>query len=545
MIKHLLSPAFRITFGIVCVTLSLILTADFLGLTPDGERNIVKQRQNFTEMLAIQLSIAIQQKNQQAIQSLLLAAAKSNTEVESAAIRRKDDVLIAIYGDHDINWIDRDRNTSTQMFLPLVDGVKTYAQLELQFYPIETADIFGIPIGGLSALLLFMVIIGSFCYWMMIRSSLQYLDPNAVVPQRVRSALDVLANGIIILDSEERIVLANKTFCEKIGIPNRLLLGKCPSNFAWQEPTSKLMGELNTKTAAVTPERHLQRRQDDVVKPVATAHVKKPPTFTATGNNTTLMEKDRLPWLESMRNGCFIEGVMLSLINAEEKEHIFLVNCSPLEDAGGAKKGMMVGFDDVTDIEAKSKQLHETMAELAEEKNKVELQNIKLYELATRDPLTDLYNRRAFNEQFSAAMEDAKKNHSELSCIMADIDHFKLVNDNHGHGVGDEVIKMIADTLREAVREKDVIGRLGGEEYCIILPGLNLLDASRVADRIRQIVEHTICESISVTCSFGVSTLSQGASSYEELIQQSDEALYSSKKGGRNQVTGWSQTALH
>jgi diguanylate cyclase (GGDEF)-like protein len=122
---------------------------------------------------------------------------------------------------------------------------------------------------------------------------------------------------------------------------------------------------------------------------------------------------------------------------------------------------------------------------------------------------------------------------------MADIDFFKKVNDTYGHAAGDEVIKMAANSLREVVRDMDMVARFGGEEFCVILPGAPLEQAQLIAERCREKIAQKETNGIKVTGSFGVTSIRMGAVTANQLIQQADEALYYSKQHGRNQVTCW------
>lgn len=126
---------------------------------------------------------------------------------------------------------------------------------------------------------------------------------------------------------------------------------------------------------------------------------------------------------------------------------------------------------------------------------------------------------------------------------MTDIDHFKSINDTHGHAVGDEAIKFMVETLRSTSRSHDIVGRYGGEEFCLLLPGLNSEEASAVAERIRVALQREsairFSSVFSFTASFGVSTLSDGAQSPKELIEKADQALYRAKRCGRNRVIRW------
>ena len=128
---------------------------------------------------------------------------------------------------------------------------------------------------------------------------------------------------------------------------------------------------------------------------------------------------------------------------------------------------------------------------------------------------------------------------------MLDIDHFKSFNDRYGHAVGDQVIGVVVSTVTEHLRSDDFVGRYGGEEFCVILPGINGLQCTMVAERIRQAIETIsggkirMTSGIRITSSFGVSSLSSGACDPLELIDQADKALYAAKERGRNSVIHW------
>jgi diguanylate cyclase (GGDEF)-like protein len=165
--------------------------------------------------------------------------------------------------------------------------------------------------------------------------------------------------------------------------------------------------------------------------------------------------------------------------------------------------------------------------------------NQELQFLASRDPLTNCYNRRSLYEYLDIEYEKVEKYGPELSCIMVDIDHFKNINDSYGHGAGDEIIKLMAETLNEEIREKDVVGRYGGEEFCILLPNTPINQARKIAERCRTQLSHKDYKQIQVTASFGVSSTKTPSKNGAELIQKADEALYYSKENGRNKVTNW------
>jgi diguanylate cyclase (GGDEF)-like protein len=164
----------------------------------------------------------------------------------------------------------------------------------------------------------------------------------------------------------------------------------------------------------------------------------------------------------------------------------------------------------------------------------------KLHEMATTDPLTTLYNRRHVN--FLADMEIArvKKSKNTLCVMLIDIDHFKAVNDNYGHDVGDNVLICVAEVLKSKMRKEDIIARWGGEEFLIILPNLSTDEAKRSAERVQEeLAAFDYASHIGIALQI---TMSVGISSYREkeglsdAIARADHALYQSKANGRNRI---------
>jgi diguanylate cyclase (GGDEF)-like protein len=173
----------------------------------------------------------------------------------------------------------------------------------------------------------------------------------------------------------------------------------------------------------------------------------------------------------------------------------------------------------------------------------IALENAKLHHLvqrqATTDDLTGLVNRRRFIEALESEIVRANTFTSPLSVVLGDLDHFKRVNDRYGHHAGDEVLRRFADLVREHLRDVDVPGRLGGEEFAILLPGTGADGAVAVADRVRRslrAIRPTPDERDEVTASFGVAQLRPGESG-DELLRRADVALYRAKSEGRNTVS--------
>jgi two-component system, cell cycle response regulator len=164
-----------------------------------------------------------------------------------------------------------------------------------------------------------------------------------------------------------------------------------------------------------------------------------------------------------------------------------------------------------------------------------------LSEQATTDSLTRLKNRRAFFEVGAKALAMARRYVSDLSVILLDIDHFKLINDSYGHSVGDEAIVLVADVLTELARTEDTVARIGGEEFAILLPDTNRLGTAVLAERVRSAIEREqliVGDKIHpMTASFGIASFGvDPAETIDQLLGVADNRLYLAKNAGRNRI---------
>ena len=162
-------------------------------------------------------------------------------------------------------------------------------------------------------------------------------------------------------------------------------------------------------------------------------------------------------------------------------------------------------------------------------------------------PLTGLHNRRHFFDLAEYEFRRAQRFGHPLSVIMLDIDHFKQVNDAYGHIVGDQVLRGVAERCREILRDIDLLGRYGGEEFTALLPETRPADARQVAERMRQIVARTAIETesgpVTVTICLGHAIMDEGSHDLDALLDHADQALYQAKNAGRNRVSSWNSNA--
>ena len=199
---------------------------------------------------------------------------------------------------------------------------------------------------------------------------------------------------------------------------------------------------------------------------------------------------------------------------------------------------------EIKSLEESSATFKEQLQQATREIDQLKSKMAQYRKEAVIDPLTRVANRRGFEEQLNNSIETANAEALRLCLIMADIDHFKQVNDTHGHLVGDNVLRMVAATFKDSVKGRDLVARIGGEEFAILLPDTPSDGAMKLAEKIRISFERLDLKKKNTGESLGKITLSFGLSEYNtgesaiDFMSRTDEALYRSKKTGRNRVTG-------
>ncbi|MCL5279172.1 MAG: diguanylate cyclase [Planctomycetes bacterium] len=490
-----ISTAWRMSFGLALLTVSVVLAADFIGLIPNRFEAALEGRKQLCESLAIQSAVCLERNDLAAVEATMRLEAERNRHILSASMRTMDGTVLARTGD------DRDRppgkpgkaSVPTNVRVPIFMGNEQWGTMEVRFDDITPGGVRGLWANSSVKLALFVTLLGFVAYLFFLKRTLRYLDPSSVVPKRVKSALDTLVEGVVLLDKDERIVLANAAFARNVGRSEASLLGQKASQLNWKYPTTG-------------------------------------PTSEA------------LPWTVALREGRVQSAVPLEFAEGPQGARKLMVNAAAICDEHSGKRGTIATFDDVTELDRQSVQLRQMLHELELSRDEIRRQNQELEQLATKDPLTGCLNRRAFFERLQTEFLLSQRHNHELACIMLDIDHFKAINDHHGHSAGDEVLKALAQTLRSSLRVTDAVCRYGGEEFCILLPSTSAEKAAVVADHARCQIAANKVQDIQVTASFGVSGLAPGITDPQQMLDQADKALYQAKDRGRNRVVRWKES---
>lgn len=486
-----ISSAARLSFGLVVLTTSILLVADTIGLIPSRTKPIIEERKRIGESLAIYCSVSAQKKDHDSVRNIVKLISQKYEDILSAAVRNLDGTLLAEGGDHGRYWQEIPKNASmaTHVRVPIFEEDNLWGTVEISFNPIGRWGVLGTWADTLTKLIIFVMLCGFIVYRLFLKATLKQLDPTSVVPSRVKTALDSLAEGIVILEKNSQIVFANEVFAKKVGVSESSLVGRNMSEFNW------------------TAQQNSGKSED-------------------------------YPWIQALHKGKNCAGVRLCLKDNTGNNLAFMVKGSPILDDTGKCRGVLTTFDDVTKLEEQNSQLKIMLDKLEKSQDEVELKNKKLKILATRDPLTGCFNRRAFFEISNLAFSNAKTHGQALSCVMFDLDHFKSINDRHGHAGGDLILKGVSNLVRSSLRKSDIFGRYGGEEFCIFLRDTDIENAAKMAERFRRMIETHDFGGIQASASFGVSGIECGAKEVSELVDQADQQLYKAKNNGRNRVEG-------
>ena len=496
MRQHLSSPLARITIALLGITLALVLCAHALKIMPDAQSEALSHRKRTVEALTVQLSSRVMLDDLAAMVEVLDAVVERSPEILSAALRDPDGEIAVASGSHEPFWQEITDGSSTAEFVrvPIYFDDAEVGSLEVRFEPLPSMWALSLDRGGIPALLLFVALGGAVGYFIVLRRSLRALDPSAVIPERVSLAMDTLVEGVIIMDENEHVLLANRAFGGYLNVPVQQLIGKRASALNW--------------------------RSDE------------------TGGSAT-----GLPWVVAMAKRTPVTDYILELRAADQTIRTFTVNATPVLDPNGRLRGALASFDDMTELRQQNADLQRTLGELEESRRAIETHNAELSYLATRDPLTGCLNRRAFFESFERAFEAARATNEPLCCAMIDIDFFKQINDRFGHGTGDRIIAFVAETIRLHVRTDDFVGRYGGEEYSVVFAARSVDEAAAIVERIRRAISSGVSarftSSLKLTVSGGVAQLSADDLNSSMLLERADVSLYAAKEEGRNRVVRW------
>ncbi|WP_160149754.1 diguanylate cyclase [Roseiconus lacunae] len=480
----------RLAFAIVCLGASLILGSQWFGLLPDVAQIKSDSRRRLAESVAINAASHVRKQQWIDLRISAQTIVDRDKDLISIGVRNSRGYLKVDAGHHDELWnrLASDPTGVDPVVVPITLNRRPWGEVEFCFHAPDQSQLGAITEHPLLRLLAFYCIAGLFGYTVFVGKVMRVFTNTQVVPDRVRQALDTLAEGLLVLDEKAKIVLANRAFAETIDVAADALVKSSANDLEWMFD------------------------EEDV--------------------------DQEYPWMTAIDESATITEKIMHLHDGNGKRRIFSVNAAPIggEDAG---RGALATFRDVTHIEEHRAELETMLKMLRESRDEIERKNRELEILATQDALTGCMNRRAFFQRFNKLWSAAAIQEKPLSCIMIDNDHFKNVNDTYGHAVGDEVLRQVSRVLREMHSDHGLVCRYGGEEFCVLLPGKSFELAIKLAEETRLAIEAITFDDpaeLRLTASIGVSETRFEAEDPQELINQADVCLYAAKRNGRNCV---------
>lgn len=500
-----LKTATRLALSLGLVAAAAVWVALSVGVLENPAVARAERRVSIARYISVYANTLINAKRETQLKMSLQKFVDSEPSLVSIGVRTTRGRLIS-GGPHEDVW-NSESTPSTQSSLSdfanhvydsnpnpnqvtaeLLSQGRAYGSIEFAFQP-EPNRVWSMFFGFPVPLASFVGAVVSLLGWIIFARSFKYLDPSQVVPDRVRSALDTMAEGVVLLDKTNEVGHANEAFGHLVDRDPGLLLGTKIDDFNWTQSSD----------------------------------------FGGT----------ELPWSQCLKEQHSVCGVVVNLTLPDSPTRKFMVNASPIVSTKNECRGVLASFEDVTAMENKKHELSQMISTLRQSRDEVERKNVQLNFLASYDQLTECLNRREFFKRYEEVWADDSV--KELSVVMLDIDHFKSVNDNHGHGKGDTVLKEVARILRDCVGDRGTVARMGGEEFVAILPNLPLGPGTLVAEEVRQAICQDKIGDLEITVSIGVSSRELGPMDTQHLLDQADQALYTAKENGRNRVVRYNE----
>lgn len=298
-----LSAKSRIAIGQVSLLISVLLIANLLGLMPDRVSAVRDGRAALAEAIAANSSALITQHDLDRLEGILNLVVERNKDILSASVRTADGDRLITIGDHETHWVNETRSTDTQVTVGIWSGEVQWGQVELRFTPLTPHGWLALITGPQPQLLMFVALVCFIGFSVYLGKMLKHLDPSQAIPERVRSALDTMAEGLLVLDGKGQIMLANRAFANVLNSTPEALLGRAVEELSWFGADGEPLG----------PGEH--------------------------------------PWHLALKTGEAQKNQRIRLTLPDHTQLTFMINCSPILGSGARYVGVLVSFDDVTQLE--------------------------------------------------------------------------------------------------------------------------------------------------------------------------------------------------
>ena len=470
------STTSRIAFGQVSMLVSVTLVAIILGILPDFLGTRLKDRVSLAEAIAANSSVLITQTDLIRLESVLSLVVARNDELLSAGVRRADNRLVVSISNHQSGWRDglNEEAIDQQMTVPIIAGRQQWGGLELHFKPLYGEGILGFYQRPTVQFILFCGVILYLLYFLYLTKMLKQLDPSQAVPDRVRAALDTMAEGLIVLDRKAQIVLANQAFSDLLSRTSSSLMGFEVDKLPWQH-----------------------KEHDSA---------------------------DDFPWLAAMSTG---KAVMNQTVRLELEDGVrtFMVNCSPVLADKGKAGGVLVSFDDITQLEEQEVELRRSKDE-AEQANRAKSDFLANMSHEIRTPMNAILG---FTEALKRGYgKNEHNNEHYLSTIMVNGEHLlNLINDildlskvEAGHLDVESVSLKPYQIISEVVQVMSVKAEEKGVALTYMPEGS--IPETMMSDpaRFRQIITNLVGNAIKFTEAGSVTVLTRMDANQNKLITE-------------------------
>jgi PAS domain S-box-containing protein len=458
-----LSAKTRIALGQVGLVASVLLAASLLGLIHDEGATVRESRAALAEAIAANSSLLLSQRDIARLEGVLQLVVERNAELDSAGLRRASGELVVEIGDHATGWSSRDDalSSDSQVKVPIFAGQAEWGRIELRFRHLRPSGWLGYVTDPLVLLIAFVSLSSFFAFYFYLGKVLKHLDPSQAIPGRVRAALDTMAEGLVVLDGREQVALANRAFSNLLGRRPEDLLGMPMRRLPWQD----------TDGAA--------------------------------------LEADARPWRRALETGKAEMNRRIRLALDDAGHRTFMINCSPVLGEFGRHAGVLVSFDDVTQLETQEIELKSAKVQ-AEAANQAKSDFLANMSHEIRTPMNAILG---FTEMLRRGMgKDPEENRRYLDTVHASGSHLlNLINDILDLSkieAGRVEIEAVACNPCRIVQEVVTVLRVKAREKGIRLdldiPGS--LPEQVVSDpaRLRQIVTNLVGNAIKFTEQGGV-----------------------------------------
>ncbi|HWE02799.1 MAG TPA: ATP-binding protein [Tepidisphaeraceae bacterium] len=372
-----ISARSRIAIGQVFLLIGVMWMAIAVGLVPSERNAVVAGRAKFCEAIAVYGSIFVERGDLEAFDQALRAGLSRDPDVLSAGVRKADGAMLIEIGDHVAQWGRKSAGATidSNIYVPIYSNGKKWGTVEVRFQPDADRGFIGYLRSPQVKLIAFVAGACMVLYLVYLRKMLQHLDPSKVVPGRVRSALDTLSEGLLVVDKHERIVLANQAFASTVGRSAEQLMGSRPANLPW----------------------------------------------------VTEAGSAEFPWTTAMRESRPQHGVVMRIVDHQSRHRTFTVNCSPVLGHDGSYRGVLASFDDVSELEQKDIELGKAK-DAAEAANQAKSEFLARMSHEIRTPMNAILGfaevlRRGYEENESERQEYLDTIHSSGQHLL------ELIND--------------------------------------------------------------------------------------------------------------------